>query len=138
MKSDRVIWILGAAVVAVAVSIAAVGFLAVQVLLPPPRAFGTLGDVIVHVETDKAEFDAGEPVRIRGTLNNSGDLPVRLTFASSCTGGLLVVRNPSDLVIRAPSREEICAQVITVTTLAPGQTWITQAEWMQRTSLAPR
>jgi hypothetical protein len=118
--------LLASAIAAVAIG----GVLATSLLNPPPRTGGP-EFLALAVETDRATYARGEPIRITTSITNTGSETVTLTIADSCGPLLAYVKNATGAFVFSSHAEASCSQAIVSVPIAPGETLTATFTWDQ-------
>ena len=88
--------------------------------------------VRLTLETDKPEYEPGEPVALTFEVKNTSDARRVFEFSTGCQHDFLVRQD--DGLVWSVSHNQSCVQVLTSIELGPGETWIRSDVWDQRSN----
>ena len=84
------------------------------------------------LQSDKPEYELGEPVTLTFEVKNISDVSRTFEFSSACQNDSLV--HQGDELVWSLGHDLACAQVLTSIMLEPGETWASTDIWDQRSN----
>jgi hypothetical protein len=84
------------------------------------------------LQTDKSEYDPGEPVLLTFEVKNTTNVRQSFSFSEACQNDFRI--REGDVLVWNFNHDQMCAQVVTSLELEPGETWTRSEVWDQRTN----
>ena len=84
------------------------------------------------LQTDKSEYDPGEPVVLTFEVKNMTNVRQSFRFSDGCQYDFVVAQDEAP--VWSASHDTACIQALTSFELEPGETWTRSDTWDQRTN----
>ena len=98
----------------------------------PQSVVSEADGVRLTLQTDKLEYELGEPVAMTFEVKNTSDARRTFEFSDACQYDFLVHQGGG--LVWSVGHDRMCAQALTSLDLGPGETWTRSDAWDQRSN----